>query len=153
LTPSLTGRQGASYELRVVAADRQRNRSVSEKRIVTLPLDDAHSAFASSYSGMWSEEAGLSGYYAGTRRSTSDPAAEFVKLFDGTRVAWVAPTGAAFGTAEVSIDGAVVESVDLSAPEAVRAVVFDLDGLAPGAHTIAIRRTSGTIAVDGIAVR
>ena len=150
--------EGAAYQLRVVALDNQRNVRTSAVRTVSVAHDDASGVFLSptdpAYVGEWEPASGLASPYRGTLHTTSDAGAYFRAGFAGTHVAWFAPTGPAFGRASVSIDGGAWTAVSLAAPaDTARSLVFERDVAAPGPHTIRIRRDSGQVAIDGLALR
>lgn len=155
-TAAVTGAEGATYELRVVALDRQGNRRISARRTVTVPFDDA--AFADASNG-WVAHASLPSYFHGTAQTAFDPGVQLTATFEGTYVAWIAPSGPRWGSGEVVIDAGepnevTVPNVVLRAEaETLRAVVFERAALPPGQHTITIRPLSGEIAVDAIAPR
>ncbi len=74
-------------------------------------------------------------------------------VFDGSQVAWVARTGPQQGTATVSVDGAVVATVDLFEAERHHAsIAFRWRG-DPGPHTLRIETLgSEPVSLDGFAV-
>jgi hypothetical protein len=63
--------------------------------------------------------------------------------FTGTGIAWIGFHCFECGIAEVSIDGAVVATVDTFAPssEAASGPLFSKTGLTPGSHTLTIKVT------------
>ncbi len=59
--------------------------------------------------------------------------------FTGTSVDWVTATGPKYGQAEVTIDGASMETVDLYSPTTQWRVHESYSGLSPGPHTIVVK--------------
>ncbi|HEY6359511.1 MAG TPA: Ig-like domain-containing protein [Vicinamibacterales bacterium] len=123
---------------------------------------------AVTYAGTWAQE-DLDRAWSGTSRNTGSGTAsrsattgaraEFT--FIGTEVRWIGLRGPSAGIADVSVDGTVVERVDLYAPaEEIQAPVFVATGLAEGVHTLAIEVTGlrnaaaagASVAVDAFEV-
>jgi hypothetical protein len=148
--PRLRGVEGAVYEHRVTAVDRQGNRRRSRIERVSVPLDDSNAALTPSYEGVWETGAAASSDFRTTLHSTSDPDAHFVYAFTGAFVAWIGP--ASEGVASVKLDGAPADLVDLASFTGRRRVLFAAT-LSPGQHTISIGVASGTVAFDGLVVR
>jgi hypothetical protein len=146
----LPGVEGETYEHRVVAVDRQGNRARSPVALVSVPLDDANSAFANSFDGAWTAVGGSAGDFRGTLHVASQAQARFSYAFTGSNVAWIAPASA--GSADVQIDGGAPEAVDLAAHSGHRQVVFARE-LSPGPHTVTVTVASGTVAFDALVVR
>lgn len=76
--------------------------------------------------------------------------------FTGRSLALVAPKEAGAGKIEIQIDGRSRATIDLSVQGIRRAqqVVYEVNGLTPGAHSISIvNRGSGPVAVDAIVVQ
>jgi len=62
--------------------------------------------------------------------------------FKGTAVSWVGMRGPILGIADVYLDGAFVQRIDLySATEEVQAAIFTASGLASGTHTLRVEAT------------
>lgn len=77
------------------------------------------------------------GYYF-----TETAGVSFSKVFEGSTVRLLAMTGPNMGTAEISIDGTVVETINLySATTLHQQVVFQATDLAPGQHTLTVTAT------------
>ncbi|MDQ3995381.1 MAG: M23 family metallopeptidase, partial [Actinomycetota bacterium] len=144
-----TGAEGATYQHRVVARDRQGNWRRSRTAFVTVPFDDDNRVLVPGFSGAW-ESSSVSGSFGGTLHTTADPTATFSYSFRGTHTAWIASgTG---GTASVQVDANAPQSVKLPGGGAPRRVVFART-VPPGAHTVTVRPVSGTVNVDGVAIR
>ena len=82
----------------------------------------------------------------------------FTVHFSGTRIAWIGPRAPGYGRAEVFVDGVRRATISQYAPTVShRQVIWSVDGLEPGRHTLTIRvlgtrvaASAGTvIAVDG----
>ncbi|HSV92849.1 MAG TPA: NlpC/P60 family protein, partial [Desulfobacterales bacterium] len=82
----------------------------------------------------------------------------FTVHFSGTRIAWIGPRAPGYGRAEVFVDGVRRATVSQYASAVShRQVIWSVDGLGPGGHTLTIRvlgtrdaASAGTvIAVDG----
>ncbi len=85
----------------------------------------------------WSGTSASAGGGTAARSATAGARAEFT--FTGTEVRWLGFRGPSAGIADVSLDGVVVERVDLYAPaEALRAPVFIATGLTTGPHALRI---------------
>jgi murein DD-endopeptidase MepM/ murein hydrolase activator NlpD len=142
--------EGAVYEHRVIALDRQGNRRTSRVAVVSVPRDDANAALLPGYAGTWKTDAAASSDFRATLHSSDDPGASFTYAFTGTYIAWIGP--GTEGTARVAIDGATPTDVDLTSRTGRRLLLFETR-LAAGDHTLSITVTSGVVAVDGIVVR
>lgn len=85
----------------------------------------------------WSGTSANAGSGTAARSAAAGARAEFT--FNGTEVTWIGSRGPSAGIADVSLDGVVVDRVDLYAPaEALRMAVFTATGLAPGPHVLRI---------------
>jgi hypothetical protein len=85
----------------------------------------------------WSGQAPNNGGGTAARSNTAGARAEFT--FNGTEVRFISMRWPSGGIADISLDGALVESVDLYSPvELTRAVVFTATGLAAGPHTLRV---------------
>jgi hypothetical protein len=74
----------------------------------------------------------------GTYRTDGKAKSTSGLAFTGTGVTWVTATGPSEGKATVTVDGSVVETVDLYSPTVVWQVVETVTGLTSGSHTILI---------------
>lgn len=145
---SVAGAQGNSYEFRIVATDAQSNRSVSEVRTVTVPVDDANTAL--TYEGVWTTGGASASDFRGTLHTPGDAGASATYAFTGSWVALIGRTPG--GTAMISIDGKPEQEIALAAG-AERAVVFSLDLAAAGTHTVRVTSASSAFSVDAFASR
>jgi hypothetical protein len=132
---------GGTYQFRARATDGAYNTSAwatGPEFLVDPHQEDDLTAIV--YSGNWTPQASTSVYggglyYAGAKGDT----AQF--SFAGRNVAWVSAKGPDRGKAAVSVDGVVVQTVDLyaSAPQPKR-VVFTKSDLDPtGGHTVTVQ--------------
>ena len=99
------------------------------------------------YSGTWHDDSG-STFLNGTARYTSDANASVSFTFTGTAIQWYGQNDTNFGTANVYIDGVLVETVNVYGSMASQKLLFSRTGLTAGEHTIRIVRASATIDVD-----
>ena len=99
------------------------------------------------YSGTWHDDSG-STFLNGTARYTSDADASVSFTFTGTAIQWYGQNDTNFGTANVYIDGVLVETVNVYGSMASQKLLFSRTGLTAGEHTIRIVRASATIDVD-----
>jgi hypothetical protein len=85
----------------------------------------------------WSGTSANAGSGTAARSATAGARVDF--NFLGTEVRWIGFRGPSAGIADVSLDGAVVERVDLYSPtEQLRVPVFAATGLATGRHVLTI---------------
>ncbi|ROS60974.1 parallel beta helix pectate lyase-like protein [Frigoribacterium sp. PhB160] len=90
--------------------------------------------------GKWSkltnaQDSGGSSYYASGQAS-------FSLRFTGTSVSWLARTSPSSGISSVSLDGAVVGTVDRYSPsDKFNQIVWSRDGLGAGSHVITVTST------------
>jgi hypothetical protein len=142
------GDRGLPYG--VFACDRSSSTlALAPMFVLRGPQEDSSSI---AYEGTWRETRNPDAW-RNALRITSDAGAAATLSFDGTQVAWVARRGPDQGSSTVSVDGTVIEEVDLVASERGQAlVVFRWRGAA-GPHTIRVEATgSGPVSVDGFAV-
>lgn len=103
-----------------------------------------------SYTGEWTIETNPE-FYGGSSRYSSDPNATTQMTFEGTAVRWYGRTGKAFRTADVFLDGALVENIVVYGEEANNKILFEMTGLKEGTHTIKIAFSYGAHDVDRLA--
>jgi hypothetical protein len=135
LTIEVTGTRNAAATGASVAVDAFDVRSRFEDRDGAV-----------TYTGTWVQEhmgrpwSGTNpNYGTGTaaRAAAAGASAEFT--FSGSQVQWISTRGPSYGMADVSVDGIVIERVDLyAATEVMRAAVFTHTGLGPGTHRLRI---------------
>ncbi|MGO4691446.1 NosD domain-containing protein [Glaciibacter sp. 2TAF33] len=93
-----------------------------------------------AYDGAWRSTASTKDQSGAIRFLSSAGSASYT--FTGTSVGWVTRLTSSSGISTVSIDGAVVATVDGYAAEtAYRQLAYATDTLAPGQHTITVTRT------------
>lgn len=98
-------------------------------------------AAAVAYTGSWSES--LSPLHSGGRAVRAlDAGARATFRFSGTAVSWIGYRDPSSGIALVSIDGVVRAEIDTWAlASAAQAIVYTLDGLPAGEHTLTVEAT------------
>ncbi|MCU1408347.1 MAG: hypothetical protein JWM23_427 [Microbacteriaceae bacterium] len=106
----------------------------------TAPTVIAAASSDIAYEGAWNSTSSLSDQSGGVRYLSSAGSASYT--FTGTSVGWVTRLTNSSGISTVSIDGAVVATVDgYAATTAYRKLAYGTDTLAPGQHTITVTRT------------
>jgi hypothetical protein len=108
------------------------------------------------YSGTW-RAARSGGYSGGAVRYATGGGATATITFTGSRIAWYGPVGPTRGKARVSIDGAVVKTVDLKQSSfKARTLVYSVSWNTAGRHTLEIEvidtRDHRLVAIDELAV-
>jgi hypothetical protein len=107
----------------------------------------------------WSGTSANAGSGTAARSATAGARVEFT--FTGTEARWIGFRGPSAGIADVSLDGGVVERVDLYSPtEHLRVPVFTATGLATGPHVLRIDVTGlkngsaigGFVVIDAVDV-
>ncbi len=132
---------GSEYRFRVRATDGAGNTSAwAEGQQFALEAQQDQSAGVLDYSGTWAEQALSTAFNSSTMHSAETNAKATI-TFTGTDVSWVAQRGPDRGKAEVWLDGALVESIDLYAASAQpRRVVYNASSLDPSQqHTLEVR--------------
>ena len=146
-----SGVEGATYEFRLTAVDKQSNVS-SSTRLVSIPIDDANPLLAAAYGGgSWDAYvAGGNGLFKNTAHRATGTDATFTYTFTGTYFAWLSSAGTG-PIARVSVDGALPQDVTMNANRRP----FEVSGLAYGSHTIRIEPDffHPGYEIDGIVVR
>ena len=140
LTPSPTNQATVNtYNYRVQATNAQ---GVTSAFAVgpTFSVATTDDNGAVSYAGTWATGA-LAGAYGGAAHSSSlaGSSAGLSTGFSGTGIGLVSTLGPDRGIAEITLDGAVVATVDLYAPTLQTGqVVWSTGGLPAGAHTVKV---------------
>lgn len=88
--------------------------------------------------GAWRTQAADTAIGGSTVFSTTAGATATLR-FNGSAIAWVAPTGSGHGSATVTIDGATRASLSMATPTASSRLVFASSWSVPGSHTIVVR--------------
>jgi len=92
-----------------------------------------------TYVGTWTNQA-MAGASGGSVRFAAAAGARATYAFSGRSISWISTKGPNRGRAEVRVDGILRGTVDLfAATQQARRVVFALDGLTAGPHTIEVR--------------
>lgn len=113
--------------------------------IIYTMVDDTSDSIV--YTGEWTSETNAS-FYGGSSRYTSDANGSAELTFTGTAVRWYGRTGSAFRTADVYIDGALVENIVVYGEEASNVILYELTGLSEGTHTIKVTTSYGAFDLD-----
>lgn len=96
---------------------------------------------AVSYTGAWHDNA-TAGHSGGTARLAIDAGSRAKFGFQGTGARWIGYRDEWSGVARVYVDGSLVETVDTYAsPAAAQQTLFEVAGLASGAHSLEIEVT------------
>ena len=129
-----SGSEGATYEFRLTAVDKQGNVS-SSTRLVSIPIDDASPLLASAYGGgSWEAYvAGGNQLFQNTAHRAGGIDATFTYTFTGTYFAWLSPLGSG-PVARVTVDGGLPQDVTVNNNRRP----FEVSGLPYGSHTIKI---------------
>ena len=144
-----------SYTITAVARDAAGNRATSQP--VTVTVDNAappppppaattrqeETSAAASYSAGWNQSnQGWFAWSGGSAVQSSLPGARATFSFTGSSVTWIGYRSGNSGIARVSLDGALVATVDLFArTDEVRAPIYTVKGLAHANHTLVIEVT------------
>ncbi len=91
------------------------------------------------YSGLWTYLNNDSMFFSNDEHYANDTSAFAELTFTGTKVSWIGATSFNLGKADVYIDGSLAQTVDLySSILQPQKVLFTVDGLEKGVHTIKI---------------
>jgi hypothetical protein len=135
------------YRLKAAVEDKAGGLSSTEV-VVTLAngttrIEEGDPAL--TYSGTWSHgNSGLRPWAGGTAsfNTLTQSLAQATLQFSGTGVTWIGFRGPQAGLANVYLDGLQVATVDLYDPvERVKSVVYSVNGLAAGSHTLIVEAT------------
>ena len=122
--------------------------------------EETHSSVA--YGGAWEHGNLNRAWSMGTIAASSSPGASATFTFTGTGVSWIGSRKSTAGIARVYLDGAFVAELDTYAPtDGLQNTIFEVTGLAQGAHALTIEVTgqknpassSAYILVDAFDVR
>lgn len=151
-TVDVTGDAGATYDIRIVMTDRQRNRKISRTRRTSFPLDDRNGSIV--YAGT-TTQASPTGAFLGTTTSLAAGATASLDL--DVSVDWevcvVGGPAAAAASADWTLDGSSMPALaqDTTTPSRQR---YTCIGLVAGAHTVVITGTSAEpFVLDAIYVK
>lgn len=134
-------------DIPVIDVDRFTYEPLPPEIIYTM-VDDTSNRII--YTGEWTIE-NNDAFYGGSSRYTSDSIGSAELSFEGTAVRWYGRTGSAFRTADVYIDGALVENIVVYGEEASNVILFELTGLSEGTHTIKVSTSYGAFDLDAFA--
>ncbi|MGB7804429.1 MAG: hypothetical protein WBM72_02390, partial [Actinomycetota bacterium] len=157
LTPTVDvpGAEGATYDLRTIVVDRQKNRTVSTSKRTTFPYDDD----AAVYDPTVTQDEAATGWFLDTRSGISNTVAPGTATFSftggtGTQVCVMGgPVDSDTATADVSLDGAaqLPMTEDVSVLVHSRIQCYVTDNANP--HTLLVAGTSAsTFWIDGFYV-
>jgi subtilisin family serine protease len=143
--------RGTSARFRIVARDRAGNSAVSPVIATRLVVRDSAGERV-AWTGSWTTRRVLSASGRSVRTARG-PGAEATLRFRGRAVAVVAPRGPGRGRIDVTIDGARVATVDLSASRTQpRRIVFASGALGDGEHVVTVRTRKAGTQLDAILV-
>jgi len=101
------------------------------------------------YAGTWFSSA-ASGDSAGTAQTAVDSASRMVLTFQGTGVKWIGYRDEWSGIARVILDGVVAGTVDTYvSPAEFQSVIWSMQGLADGPHTVVLEATGTANPLSG----
>ena len=102
-------------------------------------VEDSNASVA--YSGRWYSKTGPA-YSGGTAVLAMDPGFNVTINFKGTGVSWIGYRDEWSGVARVYVDGEAKTTVDTyQSPSVSRAVLYSINGLSPGPHSMTIEVT------------
>ena len=113
-------------------------------------IDDRDNSLV--YTGTWINDSNNE-FYEGTARYTNAEDASVEFEFYGTAIRWYGQKDTNFGTAEVYIDGVLMETVNANGPMTVGELLYESLNLSAATHTIKIVRKSGVIDLDRFAYK
>jgi hypothetical protein len=151
---TLTGTDGASYDVCIRAVDRSGNVADGDYHLVSFPFDDAGTAF--SYTGAWTTSS-VPGDYQFTRHVSSEPGASASVTFSTLGYPYLVMPSGFDGSARVTLNGVDQGSFTASVITTTRQVrQFGVDfvdiGNATPPYTITFTVESGTFPLDGLLV-
>jgi hypothetical protein len=151
----------ATVQLRVRARDVPGNTSEWVESVIYQPLlvQEPPAAEVVSYSGAWNVLAATEAS-GGTFRRSPHATASVTFTFTGSQVAWVGPTGTNYGIAQLYLDGALVQEVNLYSPSSQWRRVLYTTQVSEGPHTLEVRvkgqrsapSTANNVGVDAFVV-
>lgn len=102
-TVSVPGDEGATYQLRVLAQDKQGNKRFSTIRKTTIPYDDANVEF--DYQGDWTGLTGTAGAFRGTVHVGEQDAVLSFTVPGGRQLCLLGGTAAGSAAASLTVNG------------------------------------------------
>ena len=141
-----------THSLTAIARDAAGNTTVSAAITVTVAnsqgesttrLEDSHAQIVYTPAGAWMLGYSDSRPWSGGTAALGFGAGQRATLsFNGTGVKWIGFRGPQTGIANVHLDGVLVATIDAYSPtEMTQAVLYTVNGLPNGTHTIAIEVT------------
>lgn len=100
-----------------------------------------------TYAGNWVTDTNAV-FSSGGAKFTNENGSYVELSFTGSAVRWYGQKDTNFGSAEIYLDGELVNTVDVNGPMTVGALLFEASGLTPGVHTIRIVCAAPVIDVD-----
>ena len=159
---------GESNHTLTITATGRKNASSSSTRVIVDAFDvytpgrryEEYDKTKITYVGAWTFDNNARVWSEGVTATSNVPGATATFTFTGTSVSWIGcEKGSAGGTADVFIDGVLVQSTRLNQSyptEGYQMTVFRADGLSPGAHTLVVKVTNtdkSYVVVDAFDVR
>ncbi len=143
-TKNLQLKPGSTYEFRVRATDGADNTSDWATGPAFLVEAKQETSTAIAYAGSWTQQASSSAYGGALRNANAmGSSAQFT--FTGSNVAWVSSKGPNMGKATVSVDGVVVQTVDLYSSTALpKRIIFSQSDLDPADEHLVTVQVTGT---------
>jgi hypothetical protein len=140
---ALTARQAYQYRVRSCSGTTCSAWAPGPKFTV-FPVDDSVTQNI-AYSGSW-QSAAVAGSYGGTVRFATQPgpraALNKITFTVNGNAAWISTLGPDRGIATVTIDNGTPTTIDTYSPTVKPAqVIYALNGLAPGVHTVTVQVT------------
>ena len=132
------GRPGNVNQFRVRAIDPAGNASAWAAGAKFRATHLQETAAGSVYAGTW-KAAKVAGASGGTLKYATTAPASVKRSVNGKSVAIVSGIGPDRGKARISVDGAIVATVDLYAAAAKLHQVVSVVNLTPGAHTVEVK--------------
>ena len=147
---------GSAYRFRVRATDKAGNVGAWVYTPTLRPKAYDDTSSIARWSGPWAR-ASTAGAFGGGVHAASMLGAGVTFAFTGQSVGLLAPRGAAYGFAQVYVDGKLAATLDLSAAAmAPNRVAWRTSWASAGAHTVRVRvlGTAGhpSTAIDGLVV-
>jgi hypothetical protein len=151
-TLSVPGAEGTTYNLRVLAVDKQGNRAVSSLKTSTIPYDDANARFGYT---LEASVAGVTGAFRGTTTTLPSTGTATTTVTSGWRQLCVlgGPTTTGFAAgASLYIDGTYTGTLVEFSGTAPRSKLACIDAMS-GPHQVVITASDDGFVFDGLVVR
>ncbi len=113
-----------------------------EDEVVNNSFDVNDNSSEITYTGPWTYHNNDNTFFSNDQHFTKDISAYAEFTFTGTGVSWIGATSYNLGNAEIYIDGTLKQTIDLySSNLQPQKILYRINGLTPGAHTIKIKPT------------